>query len=411
MRAAYFLIRLLTAPVLLLSYSRIHRWGRVLGTAAFYLIPKFRKRALSNLALATSLRLSNSEIARYAKEAMQNLVITCLEYPKLAKETDMHRVALCENPEQADAIRKQGKGVIFFCGHQANWEVLFLEGTSRMPGVAIGRPVANNALYRWVLTIRERFGGTIIPPSQAVREGLKALKRGDFLGIVGDQGMPDSGYSSPFFGRRAWTSPLPAILARRTGCPLIVATTRRENGRYFIHYSDPLWPRQDAPAEEEIDRLMRLALAHLEKSIRDLPGEWLWQHNRWKQQTPGRIKRLYRQECLCIILPEESDALLPHLPTFREIYPLEFITVLAPQHIAPVVLLQDAEILPYKTPEETLVPDYRFKLVFNLADFPGVRAHFLALSAFAVLSLRDLRRMGGDAPLPALLKKVLLHAS
>ena len=78
-------------------------------------------------------------------------MITCLEYAKFAKEKEISRVVICENPEAAQAILNEGKGIIFFCGHQSNWEVLFLEGTSRMPGVAIGRPIKNQKLYDWVL--------------------------------------------------------------------------------------------------------------------------------------------------------------------------------------------------------------------------------------------------------------------
>ena len=197
-----------------------------------------------------SLAASAGEIVPLAKEAMQNLAITALEYAKLAREKNIEKIAFCENPQIAERLICEKKPPIFFCGHLANWEILFLEGTSRMPGIAIGRPIKNKRLYKWITSIREKFGGKMVPPRSAVKEGLKALKQGSFLGIVGDQGMPDSGFRSSFLGRDAWTSPLPAILSYRTGSPIIVATTVRENSRYTIHYSDPLWPDLNAPAEK-----------------------------------------------------------------------------------------------------------------------------------------------------------------
>jgi KDO2-lipid IV(A) lauroyltransferase len=290
------LIRLLTLPVLFLSYRQIHALGKFLGTISYYLIPKFRKRALSNLALALS--LEEATLIKTAKESMQNLCINCLEYPKLSWEKKISRVASCENPQQAAELIAQGQGVIFFCGHQSNWEILFLEGTSRMPGVAIGRPIKNRFLYHWILSIRQKYGGKIVPPQNAIREGLRALKKGCFLGIVGDQGMPDSGFRSLFFRKPAWSSPIPAILSYRTNSPLIVATTHRQQGKYLIHYSDPIWPRLDNSLESESERLMKTALSLLEESIKKSPGEWLWQHNRWKQQTLKRVKRRFRQETL-----------------------------------------------------------------------------------------------------------------
>ena len=114
-----------------------------------------------------------------------------------------------------------------------------------MPGVAIGRPIKNKLLYNWVTSIRQKFGGKMIAPQNAIREGLRGLKKGAFLGIVGDQGMPNSGFSSPFFGRNAWTSPIAAILSHRTGSPIMVATTHRSEGKYSIHYSEPIWPNTE----------------------------------------------------------------------------------------------------------------------------------------------------------------------
>ncbi|MBS0620166.1 MAG: hypothetical protein JSS61_01740 [Verrucomicrobia bacterium] len=379
-RAAFFFFLCVTWPVRFLPYRVIHQLGRILGSALYYLVPKFRKRALSNLALASDLHLDEKQLKTLAIASIQNLLITALEYAKFSSEKEIHSVATCENPEEAAQLMQSGKPVIFFCGHQANWEVLFLEGTRRMPGVAIGRPVKNKPLYDWVLRIREKYGGKIITPQNAIREGLRALKRGSFLGIVGDQGMPDSGYCSPFFGRMAWTSPIAAILSHRTGSPIIVATTRREEGKYKIHYSAPLWPNPDAPLEQEVDRLMRGALQILEDTIRKAPGEWLWTHNRWKQQTPEKLKRPFRHESILILLPLEGyEKILPLLPLFREIYPHEFITVHSPTRLN----LEGFEVISSKDP---YLPDYRFKLVFNFTKDKGLNRHFKKLAAFTAIS-------------------------
>lgn len=273
----YFLFRFFTFPLQFLPYSILHKLGRLLGLLIYYAYPNYRKRALSNLALATDLHLSLQQITQLAKSSMQNLAITFLEYPRLYQETNISHIARCENPEYAASLLQQGQGVIFFCGHQANWELLFLEGSSRMPGVAIGRPIKNKPLYKWVLRLRQKFGGIIIPPKDAYRASVKALKAGKFLGIVGDQGMPNSGFSSPFLGRTAWTSPLPALLSKRTGCPIIVATIRRENDSYLIHYSDPI------PPQESVEAQMHQVLDLFQESIKKRPQEWLWVHNRWKQ--------------------------------------------------------------------------------------------------------------------------------
>lgn len=402
---AYYSIRALFWPISLLPYRSLRTLGKWAGTAVYYAVPKFRKRALSNLALASSLKLTREEIIATAKGALQNVMITCLEYPKLSREKDISRIAYCENPDEAMALLDTtNKGIIFFCGHQANWEILFLEGTSRMPGVAIGRPTRNKRLYRWVVSIREKFGGTIIEPKNAVREGLRALKRRCFLGIVGDQGMPAGGYVCNFFGRPAFTSPLPAILAYRTGVPLLVATVRRESeeegGRYAIRYSRPLYADTSKEMEPEVDRLMREALDLLAASILENPSQWLWQHNRWKQQCAGTVKRPYRFDAVRVLLPEDAQKLqnlAPHIATLRAIYPTEHFTVAAPKG-ASLPSLPGAHIQLYERQKELLQPDFTSKIVFNFTESPTIAKRYRGLAVFKILTLDDLYKIARMPP-------------
>lgn len=384
----YLLIRLIFFPLAYLPYRAIHAIGRPLGTLAYYLVPKYRKRALSNLALAID--APNEEIRTIAKKSLQSLMITCLEYPRLARETDISRIATTVNPETANSLMEKGKGIIFFCGHQANWELLFLEGTSRMPGVAIGRPIKNRYLYSWVQKMRQKFGGKIVEPKNAIKEGLRALKKGSFMGIVGDQGMPDSGFSSPFFGRPAYTSPMPALLACKTLAPIIVATTHRENGHYYIHYSDPLFPNPEAPLDTEVRRLMEAALNLYEESIRNCPDQWMWIHNRWKQQTTDQIKRPFRQDSIAVFLPDQKT-LFENLSKLRTLYPTEHLAIFAPEgahiHI-------DAEVHTYQNLSETLLDDLRFKLIVNFTNDPTIDRHYrkTAQTLLSVTTLEELEK-------------------
>lgn len=393
----YFLIRIAIYPFSLLPYSGIHRVGKLVGSVAFYFMREYRKRALSNLALANDLAFSHKELIHYAKKSFQNLAINCLEYPKLAKEKEFSRIIHCENPEIANEIYKSGKGIIFFCGHQSNWEVLFLDGTTRMNGIAIGRAIKNKQLYNWIVSIREKNGGKIIARRNAMKEGLRALRKGSFLGIVGDQGMPDSGYSFPFLGRRAWTSTAPALLAYKTQSPIIFAATRRVRGGYRIRYHDPIWPDLTKPVEEEVIRMMDQALTQLQESIKRSPGEWLWQHNRWKQQTTHNLYKRFRQDCICIILPEIGfEELLPHLPTLKEIYPLVFLFLLVPKKYSHISLIEADEVIYYEHLDETLLNDLRFKLIFNFTDYQKVHDHYERLSAFEVLNLTTLKNLAAQ---------------
>ncbi|MDX8431574.1 MAG: hypothetical protein SNF33_07240 [Candidatus Algichlamydia australiensis] len=368
------MFKLLTTPLAITPQWLINLLSHGFAPIAYCAIPKWRKRALSNLALATDLKLSPKEIRRIAKASFANLLTCALEYPKFAHRKSF-KWACCTNPEPAAALIAKGQGIIFFCGHQANWEVLFLEGTQRMPGVAIGRPIKQKKVYEWIVQMREKFGGTIVPPKLAIKEGLRGLKAGKFLGIVGDQGFPDSDFSSSFLGRRAFTSTAPALLSYKTGCPIMVATTKRVGVTYEITYSDPIWPDKSKPMNEETERMMKEALQIFETSIKTCPEQWLWQHNRWKQESPKNVYYRFRHDSILIIAPKWE----PWMQTFRTIYPRAFLTLMCP---TPQNGFEHLAYDPYRK-------DYRFKLVFNFSK-ENITRHWKRQAAFEVLTKKDL---------------------
>lgn len=377
MNVSYLFFRLLLLPFSYLPYSVIHKIGNNLGRFLFPILSKQRKRSLSNLALALDLHLNNQEIESIAKASLGNLFITVLEYGKLARERKIHQVVTCKNPEFAEHLIQNGRAIIFLCGHFANWELLFLEGTSRMKGTAIGAPIKNKPLYAWITRIREKFGGKMITPNQAIKEGLRTLKAGHFFGIVGDQGFPDGGFYAPFLGTNCYTSPLPALLSYRTNSPIMVAITVRQNGKYLIHYSDPIYPDKTKPIDEEIPCLMKQCLRLLENGVKAHPDQWLWQHNRWKKQPPGKLKKKYRQDTILLVFALETDSCL--LSTLKKAYPLEEVTLYLPTGYEEVESF-GFEVRYYVHTDEIKLKEYRYKLLINFSQDLSINKFFKKLS-------------------------------
>lgn len=387
-RAAGFFISLLPP-------SALHALGRLGGKSAYYLHKSFRKKTLSNLAIAYGTKLSEKERIGIAKQSFQNLMITCLEFFHLKRYRDgLSDLVHLENSQEVLALLKQGQGVIFLSGHQANWEIPFVGATQHHSGIAIGRPIKNPWLYKWVLSLREMNGGKIVLPRNAIRQSLRALKEGKFVGIVGDQAFPESSYAYPLFGTRAWTTTMPALLAYRTGCPIVVVMTERLGYRYVLRSSPFLWPDLNRPKEEEIPRLMDVAISYLEKSIQARPEQWMWQHDRWKQQGIDRVKRKYRFGFILIVLPKDPTLFVPLLSILREIYPKSYLTIFAPEGTS--ISLQNCEIRFYKEEKDLYVRDWRYQLIFDFYDSPPLRRHFLNLGAFQALHLKKMKKIAKE---------------
>jgi Kdo2-lipid IVA lauroyltransferase/acyltransferase len=375
----------------LLSYPAIHAIGKCAGLAAYYLHRNYRKKAMANLAIAFASTKSEMERKKIAKQSFQNLMITLLEFFrfKRSKGKLSEIVTLKDNPEIKQILEKKG-GIVFLSAHQANWEIPFLALTDQYNGIAIGRPIKNRWLYKWVLSVREMNGGKIVMPKNAIRAGLKALSKGCFLGIVGDQAYPNSPYAYPLFGTRAWTASTPALLAYKTGSPLVAGVTIRVNGRYEVCGNNPIWPNLSAPIKEEVPRMMDAAMSHLEASIAKNPEQWLWIHDRWKQQGIDHVKRKYRYGFILITLPMHTEPFIKILPLFRAIYPRSFLTFFVPK--GSCVSLADCTILHYENESDLCVHDWRYQLVLDFYDSIRLRKHFLKLGAFKALNLSMMKK-------------------
>jgi len=365
---SYFLVRFFGYCISWMPYRMLHGLGRALGSIVFWCYRPLRKKAMTNLAIAFGEERSEKERRLIARRSFQNLMITLLEFFKI-KPRHLSSLIQMQDPEKVTSLQEKGQGIVFLTGHQANWEFPFLAINMLSPGgVAVGRPIKNRRLYQWILSIRQMNGGRIIVPKQAIKEGLRALKHGKYIGIVGDQALPESDYSYPLFGTRTWISPAPALLAYRTHSPIIVGTIKRTKGSYTLSGSDPIWPNPEQPMKEAIPHMMDQAMAYLEKSIQNSPDQWLWIHDRWKQQTIDHVKRIYRYGFILVILPKTAHPTLQE--ELRSIYPRSFLSFVAP----------DAQ-------ELLKSRDWRYQLVLDFANLAQVRRHFLKLGAVRALYL------------------------
>ena len=185
------------------------------------------------------------------------------------------------------------------------------------------------------------------------------------IGILSDQHAGDHGLWAPFFGRLASTSPLPALLAKRTGAALIGAAIL-PNGRArwrFVFTS-----RFDEPGDS-VATLTAKANEIIAQQIRSAPENWFWIHNRWKTPKPHFLLSRYKRGFfvppneplkpfrILIRAPNWLGDGVMSVPAVRAIKagrPDAHITIAVPEKIAPVWKLIPGvdEVLPI--PEKSL---------------------------------------------------------
>jgi len=178
-----------------------------------------------------------------------------------------------------------GRGVIVLSAHFGNWEAApFYVAIAAGPLVVVGRAADNPHFDRVVRELRCRFGNQMLDKRGAVREMFRRLRERGRIGLLIDQRVrPEEAIDVPFFGRPAWTSPIVARLALKTGAPILpLFGDHLPGGRYRIDVLPPIVPagRDDAATTLE---LTRRCLEVCEQVVRRAPERWLWLHRRWKR--------------------------------------------------------------------------------------------------------------------------------
>ncbi|MEG0037104.1 MAG: hypothetical protein RSB82_03250 [Victivallaceae bacterium] len=298
--------------------------GNQLGILLYFFIPALRKTAHLNLNLIYGNEKTRKEKIAIAKKSLKHMAITLLEIITVNKtvrdidlkikiRTDENNKHIINNQQLKELFEllDSRKGVIFFCGHQANWEMPFLFITGKYAGIALAKTVKNSKIQNYLTKLRETRKGSIISPGNGISKSISALEKGKFIGIVGDQAFLRSDYSYPFMGYKAWTTTSPALLAYKTSCPVFGVSLKRYEKYHEITLTPPIFANKKSEIKEEIVRIMDSLLAHLEKGVQEAPEQWMWFHKRWKQKLNPKILKAYHYSFILILLPEAvSDTLL-----------------------------------------------------------------------------------------------------
>jgi lipopolysaccharide heptosyltransferase II len=299
----YLSYRAGTDLVTLLPLPFLFAMGQIGGAIAWLFLPQYRKLALRNVRIAFSDELSEKQMRRIVRRHFRLLganLLCSVKFTRMPIGKILERVRL-ENFEYVENCFRQKKPFVLLISHIGSWEFCTrLSHFSREQRTAtIYQRIRNPHIDRHVREARSRFGVEVFERSDGFGKAIELLRSGGAIGILIDQHAGDGGLWTPFFGRLASTTPLPALLARRTHAKLIGFAVHTDGFARWRAVAEP--PIENSG--ESIESLTARANKISEKQVRRAPEDWFWVHNRWKTPRPNFLLAKYKRG---VFLPENT---------------------------------------------------------------------------------------------------------
>ena len=292
----YVLYRAGLAVARALPLPFLFAFGQFLGACAWMCSGKYRRLAKRNLAIAFDNEKSTRELRRLVRQHFLRLGANLLCSAKLTQmppEKILERVEV-ENIESMAREFRAGIPVVLVLSHLGTWEAfaqLMPKFVGFVRNASVYQGLGNCLIDEHVRRTRSQTGLELFDRHDGFEPVIELLRSGGGVGVLSDQHAGDHGVWTPFFERLASTSPLPALLAKRTSAALIAAavyTTGLARWRMVFTERFDQVGASLAALTSKINEV-------IEKQIRRAPEDWFWVHNRWKTPEPnfllGRYKR------------------------------------------------------------------------------------------------------------------------
>jgi heptosyltransferase II len=282
------------------------RIGQAIGFVACAILPKYRDLARRNLGRAFP-EWTGAQIDACVRQNFQtigaNFLCAFVLTQKSWEETQKYFDVSGYERVRAEMDKSSSVALV---PHIGNWELMVTTPNwEKRPLVgAVFQRLRNRLIDEHVRKSRGLSGVELLDRSDGFNRGITMLKQGGVVAVLPDQHAGDKGVWLPFFGRLCSTTPLPALMAKKTHSRMCwgivhtvgVARWRMEN---FL---------EDFSPKASIEEMTAVLNQHLEEKIRENPADWFWVHDRWKIPSPRFLLREYKRG---VFLSEQPGKLKP----------------------------------------------------------------------------------------------------
>jgi len=297
----YILGRLLRGLFFLTNYipnKAIFSFSKHTSSVFIRFSHRYRRRIARNLQIAFGNTTDNKKLAQIAQSLSENLGLNFAEtlISSTAKKKPLLDSIQIHGIEHLEKALSHGKGVLAFSAHLGNFTLIGLKMAAEgYPFHMLVKDPRYPAVAEAFHVMQEGQGGHFIyvePWERALRQILSCLRKNEIVCILADEKKSKTGVLVDFFGYPAPTAPGPAVLALRTGAPLVpIFIVRRDDGSHHIYIEPQLELSLNGDRSSDIPAVVSAYTKVIENFIRMYPDQWFWINNRWKKQIRDQALR------------------------------------------------------------------------------------------------------------------------
>ena len=183
---------------------------------------------------------------------------------------------------------REGRGVVIALPHSGNWDHAGAYFCSLgIPLVTVAERLKPEALFQRFLRYRQAMGFEVLSiDSRSFATLIKRAREKRLIALVADRDLSASGVDVNFFGFPARMPAGPALLAIKTGIPLVVAhVSYTQNGIHIEFTSVDV--SEDGSESERVAQMTQRMASLFEKGIAAHPQDWHMLQRIW---TDGDFK-------------------------------------------------------------------------------------------------------------------------
>lgn len=235
---------------------------------------------------------SERELRRLALLTYRSYAFDTIDFIRsLTVPRDWFEPILAGHAERLEQVFAQGRGVIIVGGHFGNWELggIVLRLLSGRPISVVGRPEPSPVVGEFRRRMRETFGIESVEIGNMLETALRLRRLLASNGIVAmliDRHLGRDRIEVDFFGRPAFFSKSPALIASLSGAPMLPASMIRQPDGHFVGwFGDPVFVDANARGEDGLRRATQVIASQLEAQIRENPHLWYQFYRYWQAEV------------------------------------------------------------------------------------------------------------------------------